>query len=234
MAHHNPASILHHVLSRGITERREHTCHAVWQSLLSSNDATLLSDLTKFMDLPRQTRNLMKFHFPDQSEQSLDWIKQVQTGFFHQHLAGHWASFINHIHPHTIGFLELTANLLNEKLPTRNVDDVEIQKLIELFSAYITEVDSSKLEPTLKAYLARELNELQHLLRTYAITGALPPLRQVEALIGRCFTDQSYRNFLKDHELGKRLLDNLNAAAAVIAVAAGLPPLSQSIQLLLK
>jgi hypothetical protein len=104
-----------------------------------------------------------------------------------------------------------------------------------MLSSFVLELDSALLPQELKAYLARELNELQHRLRCYGITGALPVLRQVESMVGHCLVDQSYYSFLTSHELGKRLFDSLNAMAAVVTVAVGLPQLTQTIgQLLLR
>jgi hypothetical protein len=45
--------------------------------------------------------------------------------------------------------------------------------------------------------------------------------------------NKEYRNFLKDEELGKRLLDNLSAMANLMTVATGLPQLTVAINGLL-
>lgn len=52
-------------------------------------------------------------------------------------------------------------------------------------------------------------------------------------MAGHVLLDPEYASFLKDHELGKRLLDNLNAMAAVLTVAVSLPQLANFSKLLL-
>ena len=94
-------------------------------------------------------------------------------------------------------------------------------------------LEAAQLEPGLRAYLARELAELQHCIRNYKITGAVPALRQTEALMGHSLLDPQYSSFLTNHELGTRLLENLSAMANLLTVAVSLPQLTQNLGSLL-
>lgn len=236
MTHRNPATILHSLLSRGRSERKDQPCHAVWNRLLGTDtDGGLIAQLSEVLDLPRQINSLVSVHFPDQVETMAGWAPYVENGFMNQQLGGPWATFIDQIPEHCLPNLALTAALLNTKFSTSEITAEELKRLIDLLSGYISEVDSADIPLEVKAYLAREINELQHRLRSYAVSGALPILRQVEAMVGHCVVDQKYYSFLTNHDLGKRLLDSLNAMAAVVTVSVGLPQLTQSIgQLLLK
>lgn len=236
MTHHNPATILHDLLLRGRNEKKDQPCYVVWNRLLEVEvNGGLIAKLSEVMDLPRQINALVGVHFPHQTGTTAGWAPYVDNGFMNQQLGGQWSTFIDQIPNHCLPSLALTAELLNTKFVTNDISQEELKRLIDLLSAYVAEVDSTDLPPEIKAYLARELNELQHRLRAYAITGSLPILRQVEAMVGHCVVDQKYHAFLTSHELGKRLLDSLNAMAAVVTVSVGLPQLTQSIgQLLLK
>lgn len=236
MTHRNPATILHNVLEQGRQEKSDQPCNTVWNKLLHVEaEGGLISKLSGIMDLPRQIISLVNINFPNRNKTILGWAPYVENAFMNQNLSGTWQTFIGHIPEHSLHSLELTAELLNTKFATSEISTEDMKRLLDMLHELVIEVDTANLPPDIKVYLARELNELQHRLRSYAITGALPILRQVESMAGHCLVDKNYYKFLTDHDLGKRLLDSLNAMAATVTVAVGLPQLSQTLgQLLLR
>jgi hypothetical protein len=117
---------------------------------------------------------------------------------------------------------------------TKLIPDQDLDKVLSSVSELVADIDKSNLSDALKNYLARELTDLQQAIREYKITGAVPVLKQAESMIGHTLADSEYGNFLKSHELGKRLLDNLNAMAALLTIALQLPQLGQGFIGLLK
>ncbi|HWI10203.1 MAG TPA: hypothetical protein VNU48_02640 [Burkholderiaceae bacterium] len=78
-----------------------------------------------------------------------------------------------------------------------------------------------------------ELHAMMQAFRDYRITGGVPVLRQVESLYYHQTVDSEFKAFLTDHEVGKRVLQALQAAAAIITIALHMPELSHKVTLLL-
>lgn len=236
MLYDNPAASLQAILERGVQEQPDQACHSVWAKILGlqpGDPGRLYAKLGPVMDLPRQTLVFVQASFPNQVKNTELWVGQVETAFLNQHLAGQWATFIGHISPHCIAHLSLTAELIQTRLGAKLLLDEDLARTLESLSSLISDVDSSALDQALKTYLARELSELQHLIRNYKLTGAVPVLRQTEALLGHSLLDPSYSSFLTSHALGARLLENLSAMANLLTVAVSLPQLTQGLGTLL-
>lgn len=150
-----------------------------------------------------------------------------------QQLAGQWGTFAGQVQPYCIAQLGLTAELIQTRLGTSLIDEAEIIRVLDGLADLLSEIDRSGLDNQLKAYLGREICELQQLLRNYRLSGAMPVLKQAESMLGHSLLDPNYSKFLKNHELGARLLENLSAMANLLTVAVALPQLTQSLSSLL-
>jgi hypothetical protein len=238
MLHDNPAERLRVILERGRAISGDQPCRSVWEQLLSvkpGESDELYAKLGKVMALPRETMVLLKTNFPRQVAGAEFWRAQVDAGFTNQNLAGQWATFIGQINAYSITQLGLTADLIQQRVATALVPDQDLERVLKEIHELIAAVDQSDLGTSLKNYLARELAELQQALRDYMVSGAVPILKQAESMVGHVLVDPEYKSFLTNHDLGKRLLDNLNAAAAVLTVALQLPQIGPAFtQLLLR
>lgn len=232
MIYDNPAAALQSILEHGVTEKHDQPCHAVWARLLDlkpEDQGGLIPKLGSVMELPRKTLAIVQTSFPNQLSSAQIWMSPVETAFLQQQLAGTWGTFAVHIQPYCIAQLGLTAELIQTRLSTCLIPEDDIISILTSVGELQREIDESKLDNTLKAYLGRELCELQQLLRNYRITGAHPVLKQAESMLGHSLLDPSYSRFLTDHALGARLLESLSAMANVLTVAVSLPQLTQGL-----
>lgn len=237
MLHDNPAERLRNILESGRAIKSEVQCRKAWAQLFfidPTNGDELFSKLGKLMALPRETLVLLKANFPRQVAPAEQWRAQVDAAFNNQQLGGQWVSFIGHIDNSTINLLTVTADLIESRLSAKLLPDVDLDKIQQGLRELIEDIDRANLSWNLKSYLAREISELLQHTRDYRITGAVPILKQAESMVGHVIVDPEYKSFLTSHELGKRLLDNLNAAAAVLTVALQLPQLGPAFAQLLK
>jgi hypothetical protein len=229
MLHDNPAERLRNILDQGRQIGHDVRCRSAWADIFGidpANGDELYSKLGKVMALPRETVMLLSTNFPRQVHAAKHWRDQVDTAFNNQNLAGQWATFIGHIDHNTVNQLSLTADLIESRLSAKLVPDNDLKQVLSGIHELIAQIDQSDLSVKLKNYLSRELADLQQHVRDYQVSGALPILRQAEALVGHVIVDSEYKDFLASHELGKRLLDNLNAMAAILTVALQLPQLA--------
>lgn len=238
MLYDNPAAALQSILERGVAERHDQPCHVVWRKLLSlkpEDQGGLIPKLGAVMELPRKTMAIVQTSFPNQLASTQIWMSSIESAFLQQQLAGQWGSFAAHIPSYCIAQLGLTSELIQTRLSTSLISEDDLLKILTAIGEIQREIDESKIDNALKAYLGRELCDLQQLLRNYRISGALPILRQAESMLGHSLLDPSYSRFLTDHALGARLLENLSAMANVLTVAVSLPQLTQCLgSLLLK
>jgi hypothetical protein len=236
MLYDNPAAALQSILEKGMAEKHDQPCHSVWRKLLNvteQDQGGLIAKLGVVMDLPRRTLVLVRASFPNQLKAAELWSSSIESAFMQQQLAGNWGTFSAHIQPYCVAHLGLTAELIQTHLGAKLIDELEINRLLDEFGDLVSEIDRSELDNQLKAYLTRELLELQQLLRNYKVSGAVPVLKQTESMLGHSLLDPAYSKFLTNHELGARLLENLTAMANLVTVAVALPQLTHGLSSLL-
>lgn len=236
MLYDNPAAALHSILERGASIKHEESCHVVWSRLLEitpDDQDGLIQKLSAVMNLPSRSLILVKTSFPNQFKSTKSWVNIIEVAFMQQQLNGHWGSFIAHIPSHCLAHLSITAELIQTRLETKLIPEEDLNRVMQGIHSLVSEIDSSPLDNSLKAYLGRELGELQRSIRNYKISGAIPILQQTEAMLGHSLLDPSYSSFLTNHALGAKLLENLSAMANVLTVAVSLPQLTQGLGSLL-
>lgn len=236
MTYDNPAARLKAILDTGLNADKNQPCFIIWCNIfnISPNDhGEMFCRIGKVMELPHEIISLLKIHYPHQVESSTLWRSQIESAFVNQQIGGKWESFINQINQHCTAHLGLIADILHNKLNSELTPDEKIADLIDKINILIAEIEKSELEKNLKIYLIRELSALLQMLREYKITGNEPVLKQVDAIIIHARRDENYLAFLKDHEIGQRVLDNLNAIAATLTIYLGMPQLSQTVSMLL-
>lgn len=236
MLYDNPAAALQSILEKALAEKHDQPCHAVWRRILEvtqEDEGGLIAKLGLVMDLPRRTLVLVRASFPNQLKLAEIWTASIESAFMQQQLAGNWGSFAAQVQPYCIAQLGLTAELIQTRLGTSLLKEEDLLNVLSGLGQLLTEVDQSSLDNDLKAYLGREICELQQMVRNYRVTGAIPILKQAESMLGHSLLDPKYSQFLSNHALGARLLDNLSAMANLLTVAVSLPQLSQGLGSLL-
>lgn len=234
MNYDNPAARLLNILESGRKIGANENCRTVWQRLLEvdDNNPMLMSRLGKVMELPELIIVAIKEQYPSPRNTWSHWEAQVNLGFMSQNLNGKWETFIQHIDSHSLTYLHLASDLLQAKSNTKLMPNEELISLRDKLQEIYNEVMGSEVNDEVKRYLARNLRKLINSIDEYKLTGALPLLDSIETTIGHIHIDTQYRNFLKDTELGQKLLETLGAMANVVTVAVGIPQLSQAIALI--
>jgi hypothetical protein len=236
MNYDNPAARLLAILQNGKRfDRSTMNCRTVWTEILESNgnEALLMSRLGKVMELPQAAVTALQELYPTEDATWTHWQGQVISGFASQQLHAAWQTFIDHIDDHTITYLKLSATLLQQRTTTKTLASDELRAIRDNLSDIVDDLVDSDQPEELKKYLVRHLRKILVSIDEYRLTGALPLLDSLESTLGHAALDRSYSKFLTDHELGKRVLDNLYAMANVITVAVGFSQLPQAAALLL-
>lgn len=238
MNHDNPAARLLAILEKGKQIPPNTNCRQAWLQLLvvdgNSQNALLMSRLGKVMELPEQIFIALKDDFPHQMNSWSHCESQVNSGFTKQNLHASWDSFINYIDVHTINYLLMISDLLQVKTTVKSIADEEVNALREKINNIYEEILESELPDEVKKYVIRYMRKILIGIDEYHLTGVLPLLDAMDTMVGHAMVDAEYKNFLKDTELGKKILDTLSAMASVVTVAVGIPQLTQTIVLLSK
>jgi hypothetical protein len=236
MNYDNPAARLLIILEEGKKKRRDSVCRATWTEILETNgnESLLLSRLGKAMELPHLAVASLQELYPTDDATWTYWLQRVTTGFKSQQLHASWQTFIDHIDDHTITYLKMSARLLQERSTTKLIADEELSTIRETLDAIVQELIDSDQPDEIKKFLTRHLRKILTSIDEYRITGALPLLDALESTIGHGALDKGYASFLTNHDIGKRVLDNLYAMANVITIAVGFPQLAQASALLLR
>lgn len=229
----NPAARLLALLKEGRTIAGQTPCQTAWMTLLKTDELPLLMGrLGKLYDIPNQVRRDVQEHYPSHMGSTSHWFSQVNNGFTRQNLLGDWNSFLTHIDDHTISYLSLTAELLQQKANTKLIADSELQAARARIDDLYNEVLSGDIPEEIKIYLARYLRRMLDSIDEYFLTGAIPLLEASNTLLGHAFPDENYRSFLRDTELGNKVMECMTAMANITTVATGLPLLAQGFKML--
>ncbi|WP_288841728.1 hypothetical protein [uncultured Deefgea sp.] len=228
MIQDNPAARLLSLIENGKKLDLGTNCRVAWQELLNveDNESLLMSRLGKVMELPELTIQALQDNFPSQRDSWTYWSTQVNSGFKAQNINDNWATFINHIDSHSINYLRSSADLLQTKSSVKILDDETLRDIREKLNTIYLEIAESSLADEVKVYLVRKLRQLISSIDEYKIIGVAALLNSIDSTIGHAYLNPEYKNFLRDTELGKKLLDTLASMANVVTVAVGLPQLT--------
>lgn len=208
-----------------------------WGELLQVNNdkALLLSRMGKMLELPKEISDSLNNVGSADSDTTAHISSQLFTAFTKQRFDLQWETFSNKIDNHVLSYLKLASSLLESQSKTSRIDEQKLEQLREDILSLIHEFKHSiDLNSRLKSYIVNQLHKIVLLIDDYFITGGQPILHQVEATVGHAFIDSEYKEFLKEKDLGKKLLDCLHIAASLTTVAVGFPEISNSIQLILE
>ncbi|TXT31618.1 MAG: hypothetical protein FD131_1035 [Rhodocyclaceae bacterium] len=231
MDYDNPAARLLTVLEEGQKLNAQGSCRAAWDELLKAqgNQALLMSRLGKVMELPQHIIQAIEENYPSHRKHAAHWESQVNAGFTHQSLGSNWQSFMGHIDSHTLSYLAMTSELLQQKSNTKSIEDASILEARNKLEELYKEIRSADIPTEIRLYLIRHLRQILESIDEYFITGALPILDTTGTLLGHALIDEKYRNFLRDEAIGARIFECLTAMANVVGVAVGIPQLSVAI-----
>lgn len=221
MPYDNPPARLHAILTAGLAVDKNKACRTAWAEILGTppdDSPTLFSALGKLMALPEETAILVTRFYPALSEGHAHWRAPLENGFFNQQLGGKWETFIGHINPYCLSQLATFSELLHVRLGATLAEADEVAKLCNSIDELIKQVEAATISAEVKLHALRELMHLRATLSEYRITGSMPAIRQAEAIVGHMQRDQSFFDFMTDHEVGRRTLDTLNAVVGVLAV----------------
>ncbi|MGP9492044.1 hypothetical protein [Psychrobacter sp. AOP7-B1-24] len=233
----NSAYRLYKILENAKNIKSETTNMNAWGQLLQANNdkASLLSRMGKMLELPKEISDSLANVGSADPETTAHISSQLFTAFTNQRFDLRWDTFRNKIDNHLLSYLKLASSLLESQSQTSIIDEEKLENLREKILSLIDEFkQSTNVDKRLKAYIVNQLHKIIILIDDYFITGAQPILHQVEATVGHAFIDPEYKEFLKEEDLGRKLLEYLHVVASVTTVAVGLPEISSSIKLILE
>jgi len=234
MEYDNPAARLLSLLKKCQQYRGSTPCRQAWKEILKTGDdgALLMARLGKAMELPQVTIDALRESFPNRETMWHHWNSQVSSAFLNQNLGANWDTFINYIDQHTLNYLQMSSDLLEGKSTTKILEQSNLDEIRREFAQLHEEVINSSMNPEVKKYLIRSLRRIIVSVDEYRLTGALPLLEAVEAMVGHAQMDPAYKNFMQTSDLGRKIVDSLGAMANAVTVVVGIPQLAQTIQLI--
>jgi len=226
----NAAGRLLHILNEGKKINKNNTSSKeAWSKLLNikvDNSALLMSRLGKVMELPNQIIDEINNYYPNQKKSYTHWNKKVNDAFASQDLNGKWNTFIDYIDEHTINYLTMSVDLLDNKENTKLLTEKEISDIKTKINILIDDIIKLDTDDNFKKYMTRYLRKIIIAIDEYKITGVSPILESLEVTLGHAFVDESYRNNIQKTEFGTKLMTTLTAIASVVTIAVGLPQIS--------
>ena len=237
MKYDNPAGRLLEILSAVSKYDKATDARTVWTEVFSlpKNELSplLTARLAQTMLLPYEAVSLLAEEHPELPPPS--WALKVCAAFQVHNVQGAIDSFKNNINPEMLANIQTAAVLLDKGSKRKILAESELVQMKEAVTQVLQDViGATELSDDLQIYLARALRKIIINIEEYELTGATPILESIEQTIGHAMVDAEYKSFLRDSELGQRVLDALQAASGIVTVAVGMPVLAQAAQQFLK
>lgn len=241
----NPAVRLLAILDEGKTLVAKYvknpnslTGKQAWKNILKIEESStievhclLLRRLGKVMELPSEIVERVKECHPGHEQTCNYWVNRVTNGLIKQNLDAPFSNFIGTIDDHCINYLTLTSTLLDQSLNNKVIGSDELLSIRTQFLDIYKEILSSQEidNENMRRYLLKYLKNLINVIDEYFITGAEPILDEIQSAIGHAYLNSDYSKFLKDTEIGKKIINTLAAAASIVTVAQGMLVLTQNV-----
>lgn len=245
----NPAARLLAILEKGKSIPPEQACYSAWNDLLDVHEEQnmLLPRLAKVMELPNQTIELLNLLDTSDRQKTANkyWINQVNSGFMNQSVHGQWATFINYIDGHTIDYLALTSDIIENQSNIKSHNETqELSDIRQILQKLLNDIlRNEELDKDIKRYLVRSLQRVIVAIDERFISGYMPIAEAIETTIGYMVLDsktidKKICSAFYDTGIAKEFFNALNIISAMVTLATGIPQLSneffQSILPLLK
>jgi len=232
----NPAARLLKILEAGKKVTASANCRLTWHELLDvahEEPALLMYRLGKVMELTDLIIREIRDNYPNQANSHTYWSSKVNTAFMQQNLNGQWKDFIAHIDEHTISFLNMSTDLLDNKSSTQLMNENDIKDIRTKIDALLLEAIDLDLDPEFKRYIVRYLKKIITAIDEYQISGAIPISEAIEGAFGHAFVDENYRSNMSETDFGSKVVSTLGAVASIVTIAVGLPQLPETFNYLL-
>ena len=237
MQYDNPAGRLLEVLIALKALDKTTDARAAWRRVFgiskSDTDHVIGGKIATVMLLPSQAMGMLAEEHPDLADPPPSWVSQVTAAFMAHNAHGQINTFTDNISTDTIANVRISAALINKGSNRKILTTEERESLRTNLEEILQEVLSSNQPESIKTYAVRALRKIIVAIEEYELTGATPIQEAIEQTVGHAVADETYRSFLKDTDLGKRILDSLSAASSVVTVAVGLPVLANGFTKLL-
>ncbi|MDO0945904.1 hypothetical protein [Chromohalobacter israelensis] len=229
MNYDNPAKSLHTLLEDARSLDGGLSSRKCWSYILDTNEkntSELLYKISKAMLLPQKTQKLMEHYYPDKKHYLSHWKQKVDSAFNNANLKEQWSSFTKNLDDHVLTYIEMTGDLLDHKIEKSGIAIEKIEEIQEKIQELINEVHETELPEGFKASLLDHLHEIKKSSEEYKISGYGPLLKSVESAIGKAAIDETYREQLKETNLGRKIgaifntvIQSINAADSAIKLA---------------
>lgn len=193
--------------------------YSAWRQIFSSKDnLEVLREvglLFSLVDSAAKEADSFTSGFSGRS--TTHWRNQILTALTTVSAHNSWEKFRTSIDSHSIGYLELQANLVGGRLSDLSVSDEKLGEALVHLNAAIGEVGSSSLSSEVKLLLLRRLRELIAAIEDYGFTGNPALFDQLKATtfdLAAVRTINPEINEIDELEKGLSILANAMAVAS--------------------
>ena len=184
----------------------------------------------KFIVLSEEVVTTLNTLFTDGGTQHEYWQPRLKSILESMSLNSTWGGFSNGIDQNMIVLVKVSETLINTKIKATTAESHNLKNIKQDFESLLVEImDSDEINIQLKIFVTRKIREIITSIEEYQLTGVSPILDAIDSSIGHCITNPEYKEFVNNSSLGKRLAENLGAAANAITVITGLPQLTTQV-----
>lgn len=235
MSSGNPASRLLEIahtakrVSEGVNARR------AWALVFNTGDnhALLMTRMGEAMLLAKEALDELDRRFPNQHETHQHWVNKVSHAFLADGLGGNWKPIQQHFDAHTINYLTMASNLLDQPREGETIRPEQVVSMKEKLEAFLEEVGDSSMSEASKDAIRHHVGQILEALVERGINSREAVEDAIHRTMGKAAMDPDIREDLQKSGMGKRLYEAAMFVYATISAISDAGQLPEALRKLL-
>ncbi|MFW6278187.1 MAG: hypothetical protein ACOC1T_02140 [Halorhodospira sp.] len=207
MSSGNPASRLLEIAQAAKEMKEGISARDGWSAVLDAHGSRplLMTRMGEAMMLIEKALDELNLRFPEQYDTHRHWVAKVSAAFLADGNGGAWKGVQQHFDAHTINYLTLASNLLDQPRGGEAIRPEQVVSMKERLEVFLEEVGESAMGETSKEVIRHHVGQILEALDERGINSREAVEDAVHMTMGKAAMDQEVRKDLAKSGMGERL-----------------------------
>ncbi|MEX2373987.1 MAG: hypothetical protein WD942_00150 [Dehalococcoidia bacterium] len=205
----NPASRLLEIAREARSLKEGINARQAWALTFGTGEdfALLMTRMGEAMMLVKEALEELDRRFPDQHETHQHWVTKVSQAFLADGLGGSWKTIQEHFDRHTINYLTMASNLLDQPRDGESMRPEQVVSMRERLEAFLEEVGDSSMSEASKEIINHHVSQILEALDERGINSREAVEDAIHRTMGKAAMDSHIREDLQKSGMGKKLYE---------------------------
>lgn len=205
----NPASRLLEIAKATKELKEGINAHVGWSTVFNTGDnrSLLMSRMGEAMMLTEKALDELDRRFPSQHGVHQHWVNKVSQAFLADGFGGQWKAVQQHFDAHTINYLTMASNLLDQPREGESMRPEQVASMRERLGAFLDDLGESEMSEESKEVIRHHVHQVLNALDDRGVNSREEVENAVHMTMGKAAMDEEVRKDLATSGMGKRLRD---------------------------